>query len=223
MSGFRGSPRLLKGGIVLVDVDKQRVLNVIPLQYNPDSVSRTLQVQSPSGDTTDRSEALRLKGPAVETFKVEIELDATDQLERPDDNATAATSGIFSQLAVLETIIYPPSARMFANNDLAKVGTLEIAPVESALVLFVWSATRVVPVRFTDLSITEEAFDTALNPIRAKVSLGMRVLSAMDLGFDHPGGRIYMIYQQQKERFAAAARSGTLGLFGITGGIPGLS
>ena len=223
MSGFPGSPRLLKGGIVLIDVDTQRVLNIIPLQYNPDSVSRTLQVQGPKGESTDRSEALRLTGPAVETFKVEIELDATDQLEHPDDDTTTATAGLFPQLSVLETIIYPASARLFANNELAKVGTLEIAPVESSLVLFVWSATRVVPVRFTDLSITEEAFDTALNPMRAKVSLGMRVLSVMDLGFDHPGGRVYMTYQQQKERFAVAARAGTLGLFGITGGIPGLS
>jgi hypothetical protein len=223
VSGFPGSPRLLKGGIVLVDVDTQRVLNIIPLQYNPDSVSRTLQVQSPSGETTDRSEALRLKGPAIETFKVDIEIDATDGLEHPDENTTTATVGIFPQLAVLETIIYPPSARLFANNTLAQLGTLEIAPVESSLVLFIWSATRVVPVRFTDFSITEEAFDSSLNPIRAKVSLGMRVLSVTDLGFDHPGGRLYMTYQQQKERFATAARTGTLGLFGITGGIQGLS
>jgi hypothetical protein len=223
MSGFPGSPRLLKGGIVLVDVDSQRVLKIIPLQYNPESVSRTLQIQSVSSDTADRSEALRLKGPPVETFKVDIELDATDQLEHPGDNQTAARSGIFPQLSALETIIYPPSTLLFANNTLAQAGTLEIAPVESSLVLFVWSASRIVPVRFTDLSVTEEAFDTSLNPIRAKVSLGMRVLSVLDLGFDHPGGRLYMTYQQQKERFASAVASASLGVFGITGGIPGLS
>jgi hypothetical protein len=222
-TGFSGSPRLLKGGIALVDVDSQRVVKIIALQYNPDTVTRTLQIQSISGETTDRSEALRLKGPPIETYKVDIEIDATDQLEKPGDNPTAAQSGIFPQLSALETIIYPPSSLLFTNNTLAQAGTLEIAPMESLLVLFIWSASRIVPVRFTDLSITEEAFDTSLNPIRAKVSLGMRVLSVLDLGFDHPGGRLYMTYQQQKERFAAAVASAGLGIFGITGGIPGLS
>ena len=217
MIGFPGSPRLLKGGIVLVDSQTAAVQKIIPLQYNPDSVSRTLQIQSVAGETADRSEALRLKGPPVETFKVEVEIDATDQLERPEENQTTASLGIFPQLAALETIVYPSSRRLLANNDLARAGTLEIAPIESALVLFIWSANRIVPVRFTDLSITEEAFDAALNPIRAKVSLGMRVLSVMDLGFDHPGGRLFMVYQQQKERFAALSAGGALGDFGITG------
>lgn len=223
MMGFPGSPRLVKGGIVLVDVATQRILKIIALQYNPDSVSRTLQIQGANGETTDRSEALRLKGPPIETFKVDIELDAVDQLEHPDENPTAASFGVFPQLAALETILYPPSSRLFANNELAKVGTLEIAPVESSLVLFIWSASRIVPVRFTEFSVTEEAFDSSLNPIRAKVSLGMRVLSVLDVGFDHPGGRLFMTYQQQKERFAGAATSATLSIFGITGGIPGAS
>ena len=52
------------------------------------------------------------------------------------------------------------------------------------LTLFIWSKNRIVPVRLTDFSITEEAFDPELNPIRAKVSLGMRVLNVDDLGFD---------------------------------------
>ena len=75
--------------------------------------------------------------------------------------------------------------------------------MESPLTLFVWSKQRIVPVRLTDLSITEEAFDPNLNPIRAKVSLGMRVLSVDDLGFDHKGGSLFMVYLQQKERLAA--------------------
>ena len=54
------------------------------------------------------------------------------------------------------------------------------------------------PVRLTEFSITEEAFDTALNPIRAKVSTAMRVLTVDDLGFDDRGGLLYLIYQQGK-------------------------
>jgi len=77
----------------------------------------------------------------------------------------------------------------------------------------------VVPVRITDFSVTEEAFDVSLNPIRAKVSLGMRVLSIDDLGFDEKGGNLFMVYQQQKERLAGLSQSGTFHDLGI-GGIP---
>ena len=91
--------------------------------------------------------------------------------------------------------------------------------MEQQLVLFVWSASRIVPVRITDFSITEEAFDTNLNPIRAKVSLGMRVLSVSDLGFDHRGSSIYLAYQRVKETFAKIPPSGALKDIGV-GAIP---
>jgi hypothetical protein len=87
----------------------------------------------------------------------------------------------------------------------------------AALPLFIWSKSRIVPVRITDFSITEEAFDTALNPIRAKVSLGMRVLSVTDLGFDNKGGSLFMAYQQQKEQLAGRSLSGAHSLLGIRG------
>ena len=38
--------------------------------------------------------ALRLKGTAVETLKVEAEIDATDRLEFPDQNPTTTALGI---------------------------------------------------------------------------------------------------------------------------------
>jgi hypothetical protein len=218
MTSFPLAPSLVKGGLVLIDPATAAVLRVIALQYNPETLTRTLQVQA-IGDSGDRSEALRLKGPPVETIKLDAEIDATDQLEQPDQNRTFVDSGIQPQLAALETIVYPPSARLQANNALARAGTLEIAPVESPLILFVWSRFRIVPVRITELSITEEAFDPRLNPIRAKVSLGLRVLSVNDLGFDHKGGSLYLMYQQQKERFATAARTAAASTLGI-GGIP---
>ena len=178
-------------------------------------------MQGVGGEAGDRSEALRLKGPPIETIKLEAEIDATDQLEFPDQNPTTpCSSASHPQLAALETIVYPTSAQLQANNALARCGTLEIAPMEAPLTLFVWSKNRVVPVRITEFSITEEAFDPALNPIRAKVSLGMRVLSVDDLGFAHKGGSLFLVYQQQKERLAGARRSpATLGALGI-GGIP---
>jgi hypothetical protein len=216
---FPGSPRLIKGGLVLLDPVTGAVRRIIPLQYNPDSLSRTLQVQGVQGDGGDRSEALRLKGPPIETLKVEAEIDATDDLEFPGLHPETAQDGLHAQLATLETIIYPSSAELLANYALAQVGTLEIAPMESALTLFIWSRKRILPVRITEFSITEEAFDAGLNPIRAKVSLGMRVLSVDDLGFSHKGGSLFMIYLQHKERLAALAPAGAFNTLGI-GGIP---
>src|SRR6266516_28653 len=168
MNTFPGSPRLNKGGIVLMDPDTGLVLNIIPLQYNADTLTRTLQPQVSGGESGDRVEALRLTGPPVETIKLDAEIDATDQLEFPDQNPNAVQLGIQPQLAALETIVYPASHQLISNNAMANAGMLEILPMITSLALFIWSKTRIVPVRITDFSITEEAFDPALNPIRAK-------------------------------------------------------
>lgn len=215
MSTFPGSPRLLKGGLVLLDPLSGAVRRIIALQYNPDSLTRSLQAKGADTETRDRSEALRLKGPPVETFKLDAEIDATDQLEVAEPTATQV--GIHPQLAALESLVYPTSAQLTANNVLAQVGTLEIIPMEAPLALFVWSPQRIVPVRVTEFSITEEAFDTALNPIRARINLGLRVLSVDDLGFAHPGGSLFMSYLQQKEQLAQRFASGSLGALGLTG------
>jgi hypothetical protein len=217
MSTFPNSPRLLKGGIVLVDPETAAVRRIISLQYFPDTVTRSLQIQGVSTEGGDRSEILRLKGPPVETIKLDAEIDATDQLEFPDQNANAVEVGIHPQLAALEAIVYPTSDQLQSNNALAKSGTLEIIPMQSALTLFIWSKNRIIPMRLTDFSITEEAFDPALNPIRAKVSIGMRVLSVNDVGFDAKAGSLYMIYQQQKEKLAGLAPNGSFANFGIKG------
>ena len=195
------SPGLLKGGLVLIDPVSSAVQRVIALQYNPDSLNRSFQVQAAGGESRDRSEALRLKGPPVETIKLDAEIDATDLLDQGD--ATAQTLGIHAQIAALETVIYPTSRQLRANDSLQSSGTLEILPMEAPLTLFVWSKTRILPVRVTELSVTEEAFDPNLNPIRAKVSIGMRVLSVDDLGFQHKGGELFMGYLQRKEALAA--------------------
>jgi hypothetical protein len=220
MNTFPRAPTLVKSGLVLIDPGTSQVRRVIVFQYSPDTLTRTLQVQA-IGESNDRSEALRLKGPPVETIKVDAEIDVIDQLEFPDkaENRDATQLGLHPYLAALETIIYPTSGQLTSNNSLSKAGTLEIAPMESLLTLFVWSKSRILPVRLTEFSVTEEAFDPALNPIRAKVSLGMRVLNVNDLGFDHKGGSLFMIYLQQKEQLATKSLGGALSALGI-GGIP---
>lgn len=215
MSSFPDSPRLLRGGLVLVDPDTAQVLRIIALQYNPDTLTRTLQIRGVGAESGDHLEALRLKGPPAETIKVEVEIDATDDLESNDPQTRDA--GLHPQLAALETIVYPASGHLSSNHDQAQSGSLEIAPQQAPLPLFVFGPKRIVPVRITELSITEEAFDTALNPIRAKVSLGMRVLTIDDLGFDAKGGGLFMTYLQAKEQLARQRGLGSFTGLGIRG------
>lgn len=219
MTSFPNSPRILKGALVLLDPSSSAVLRVISLQYNADTLSRTLQVQAVStgeGGAADRSEALRIKAPPAETIKLEAEIDATDQLEFPEQNSTVGQFGIFPQLALLEALVYPTSAQLQNNNTLQASGALEIIPMAAPLTLFVWSSVRVLPVRVSELSITEEAFDTRLHPIRARVSLGLRVLSVSDLGFDNKGGNLFMHYLRRKEQLATLLQGGALRSLGLS-------
>lgn len=193
------SPLLVKGAILVLEPNTGIPLNTIHLQYNPETIRRSLQPQS-VGDLPDRTEVLRLKGPPIETISCEIEIDATDQLAA--GNSTTMSVGIAPQLSTLELLVYPSSGVLIANEILSLIGTIEILPMFSNLTVFTWGANRVTPVRLTQLEITEEAFDPQLNPIRAKVSLSMRVLNVNDVGFLSPAGALYMAYQLAKESMA---------------------
>ena len=196
------SPLVRQGAILSLDPTTGTPLSTIMLQYNPDTLTRTLRPQS-VGEQPDRSEILRLKGPAIETIKGDVEIDATDQLAA--SNPVAMSLGIAPQLSALELLIYPSSGVLIANEVLSLLGTIEILPMDSALTVFAWNQHRITPVRITDLEITEEAFDPQLNPIRAKVSLGMRVLNVSDVTFISPAGALYMAYQIAKETMAGQA------------------
>lgn len=215
MSPFPGSPRLVRGGLVQVDPDTGAVLRTIALQYNPDTITRTLEVQATGAQSGDRSEALRLRGAAVEKIKLEAEIDAVERLEDPDANRDTVKLGIQPELAALETLVHPRADDLQANDDLAGRGVLEVLPLEAPLTLFVWSKQRIVPVRVTSMSVTEEAFDVVLNPIRAKVSLELRVLSVDDLGFSHRGGTLFMAYLRNKESLAAGAAQVPVAALGV--------
>lgn len=216
---FPNSPKLIKGGLVLVDPESVQVQRVISLQYNADTLTRKLQPQEAGGEAGNRTEPMRFKGPAVETISFEADIDATDQLEFPEQNASATAFGIAPQLAVLEALSNPSAAQLQRVDSQASSGTLEIAPMLAPLLLFVWGKTRIIPVKLTDFSITEEAFDPALNPIRAKVSFSLRVLTVDDLGFASKGGALFMAYLQGKEKLAGKVQPVSFSALGI-GGIP---
>ena len=207
---FPGAPRVLRGAIVGVD-PMNPLASVIVFQYNPESLQRSFQPQAAAtgGDGGDRSEALRLKGPPVETIKVDVEIDATDQLET--GAGSARELGIYPQLAALEMLLYPKSALVIANTVLMAVGTIEVIPPTAPLTIFIWGPKRVVPVRLTELSVTEEQHDPSLNPIRAKASLGLRVLSYSDLPITNPGYSLFLAHQIVLEAMAVVGSTSNLG------------
>jgi hypothetical protein len=214
VSSFPGSPRLIKGAIVGIDIFNP-LASIIVFQYNPDTMTRSLQAQTAGGQTGQgpvRSEAMRLKGAPVETINLTVEIDATDQLETAD--ALAASMGIYPQLSALEMLLYPKSLVVIANTILAATGTIELIAPEAPLTLFIWGVKRIVPVRLTSFSITEEAYDVNLNPIRAKVALGLRVLSYSDLSLSNPGYYLFLAHQVMKEVMATISSVRDVSAFG---------
>ncbi|TYB39675.1 hypothetical protein FXF50_04660 [Micromonospora sp. AP08] len=211
-------PRLVKGGLVQVDGGTGAILRVVSLQYNPDSLARNLKLQQ-SAEGSDVTEALRITGPPIETLKIEAEFDATDAMEKPEQHPATVALGIHSQLAALEGLVHPRVDDLIRRDALAASGAIEILPSRGPLTLFVWSARRILPVQVTEFAVTEEAFDALLNPIRAKVSIGMRVLTAGDLGYDRRGGGIYLSYLRAKESLSTRVSRTTLNTLGI-GGLP---
>jgi hypothetical protein len=215
MSASQIAPQVFKGAIVAANPASPPPA-VIVFQYNADSISRTLQARTLSGEGGGPG-PVRFAGPPEESIKLNVVLDATDQLERAD--ATAASMGIYPALSALEVLLYPSSTTVIANEVLARTGVIEVIPMEAPLTLLIWGTRRIVPVTITEFSINEEAYDTNLNPIRANVDLGLQVLTYDDLGLLSPGGALYMAHQIGKEVMAKIGSTGTLPS-AVAGGLP---
>lgn len=193
------APRLIRGAIIGVDIFNP-LASVIVFQYNPDSVTRRLEPRTTGGSEGDRSEALRLTGPPKETITMQVEVDSADQ----PGGAVQAVVGVHPPIAAMEMLVYPKSVKVFINLALSLAGNIEIIPPEAPLTLLVWGPARVVPVRVTGISVTEEQFDTLLSPTRAKVDLTLQVLSYYDLRVDSVGNALFLAHQITKEVFATA-------------------
>lgn len=199
MTTFPGSPKLTKGAIVGFDIFNP-LASVIIFQYNPESLSRRVEAQTTT-EQGARSEVLRLTGAPSETISIsDLAIDAADQLEQGDTNATSM--GIYPQLSALEMLLYPKSVNVILNTALLAAGTIEVVPPAAPFTLFIWGIKRVVPVRITGFTINEQAYDPNLNPIRATVTLDMRVLSYNDFSVTHPGYALFLAHQIVKEVMA---------------------
>ena len=200
MTTFPGSPRLIKGALVGLD-PANPLASIIIFQYNPETLTRRLEARSMGGDAGDQTEVYRLTGPPKETITLSVEIDAADQLE--NENPQALLTGIAPALSALEMLLYPKSATVISNAALEQIGIIEIVPPETPMTVFVWGQ-RVLPVRLSSFSITEEAHDPKLNPIRAKAELSLQVLSYADFNVDHPGYSLFMVHQIIKEGLASS-------------------
>lgn len=201
MTTFPRSPRLTKGAIVGFDLINP-LASVIIFQYNPKSLSRTVTAQLADPGEEARASVNRLKGAAIETIQIQkLELDAADQLEQGD--GIAESMGIYPQLSALEMLLYPKSVNVIINTVQLALGTIEVVNQPSApFTLFIWGIKRVLPVKLTSFTINEEEYDPNLNPIRATLSMSMRVLTYSDYSVTHPGYHLFLAHQVVKETMA---------------------
>ena len=170
MSSSPARPKALKAAFIAVEAAAQALTTdatVFVFQYNPDKLLRTFSYLNPDGTIAPDTKAPPTQSSPVELIYLTLELDAADQLERPEQNASVAQNGLHPALATLESMISPPT-------------TLS-SKAEPKVVLFFWGPKRLLAARLVSLKASEEAFDLGLNPIRASIDLCMRVMALSEL------------------------------------------
>jgi hypothetical protein len=165
-------------------------------QYNPETMTHTWTQPEPAPTAaTQTTDPLAVKGVPGETFSFTIAMDANDEIAdgSAPTAALAEASGIYSRLAALEMLLYPTgggqtgltgavSAAIQSGLAGTKSGTTRTVPQSvMPVTLFIWGPGRIVPVRITQLTITEKLYDTLLNPTHAEAQLSLRVLTPAEL------------------------------------------
>ena len=211
-------PNLLKGALAVYPTQTPgaQPSTLIVFQFNPESMRRTLAHRAVPPPTDGKAGAakedvLRVAGPPLETINLTVDMHAADQLDEPDNasNSLVAQHGLHPALATLELLMYPPTLDAKKIEEQAAHGTVQVSPADLPLVLLVWGKSRVVPVKLTSFSISEDAFDTRLNPISAKVELGLQVLSYMEFTDSSIGRDAFIAYQKAKENLAQQNQPGS--------------
>ncbi|MFJ9406935.1 hypothetical protein [Streptomyces sp. NPDC101393] len=219
-------PTLQKGALAVYPTHTpgSQPTRLIVFQFNPDTMKRTLAHRAappPAAGTAGpaKEDVLRVAGPPVETIGMTVDMHAADQLAEPDRNAAVAEHGLHPALATLELLMYPPTLEAGKIEEQAARGQVQVSPADLPLILLVWGKSRVVPVKLTSFAVSEEGFDTRLNPIAAKVELAMQVLTYMEFTDSSLGRDAFIAYQKAKESLAAAHLPGS-NLTGIRNLLP---
>lgn len=205
---------LLRGALVEYSTDVLGPLpNVVVFQFNPEQISRTLNLAT-SATATDAStarqrEPAQTSAPPTETFSITGHFSAADDLGK--GGAVAAIPRLFGvgpQLAALEKMVYPAGgiisgaigAVVDAVGDALGVGgdsppERPVPREQTPRILFIWGPARVLPVEIRSMSITEQKFDALLNPVQAEVQISLAVATFPD-GTDDKIGKGALTYTQ---------------------------
>jgi hypothetical protein len=222
-SHFPRSPKLMKGALVVYEAQTPGPPpKIIVFQYNPEQLQRKLENRAAKAKpgANAKEDVLRVEGPPKETISVTVVLNAADQLAEPQQNKAVTDWGLLPALSTLEMLLYPSTFRVLENDALSQAGAVKVKPAELPLTLLVWGKSRAVPVQIDSFSITEEAFDQALNPIQAKVELGLKVLTYLELPKTSQGRDVYFSYQRQKETLAQQHQSDSEDSRTVSGFLP---
>lgn len=178
---------LIKGALIEYGDDFMGPIpNVVLFQFNPESLSRTLQIPSRPTGAASRETSQAGEIP-VESISLTAHFSAAQGLN--DNHPLAHLFGIDHQLAALEKMVRPAGrisqglqqALDSISNAISspKQGNpTQAIPRESyPRILFIWGESRVLPVTIDSMTINEQEYDTFLHPIRAEVSLGLSVVN----------------------------------------------
>jgi len=187
----------------LASVINNQMDQIVTFQYNPESIKRSLSPQVSAGQAPDHSSEVRFTDAPQQKISFTAYFDAADALAAGD--ATAVSKGIAPQLATLERIIYPTRKQIEDRDKDRDQGVMEVAPLLAPSLILVWGPNRTLPVRVTQIEITEDAFDASLNPIRATVSITVAVQTYGDRTPDDDDYRRFGAYHRDLENLAQAA------------------
>ena len=200
---------MLKGALVSLS-SVVPIPSLIRFQYNPEKLTRKVTPAFYSGTTDGKSgsrvEPARFSGAPAETIDLEARFDATDGME--SGSTMTGAMGIRPQLAALELFAYPSLVSVAKDTMLRSMGTVGAVAVPAARTLLIFGMTRIVPIRITSISVTEELFDSNLNPIRATASLSMEVVSYSSVSDPkEPLSVAFLAYQGVLEAQALALKA----------------
>lgn len=209
---------LLRGALIEYGTDfLGPIPNVVIFQFNPESLTRTIQIP-PRPTGSGARETSSAGEPPVEKFTIKVQFNAADALD--GNNPLARTMGLGPQLAALEKMARPATkgllgAALDAIGDALGLGggsdpTQSIPREKYPRILFIWGLTRVLPVIIESLSITEQQYDFLLNPVQAEVSVGLAVVPPGFCSDDTVGKGAFTYSETAKEAMAVLNLANTI-------------